>query len=330
MLGLNISSGFNSVVTIYILVPLILVPQLLFSGVVVDFSKMHNKISNDKAVPLIGDLMASRWAYEALAVTQFKDNAYEQYFYSAESRAKNAGYYRSYAIPGLEEILRDCELLYSNNSDTFRFNNNLNVLRSEVIKISNDVGIKALPFIDSLTINLYHPRMNLPMNSFLAKASLVYRNRYNKAVDERDRIYSHLVEDLGGAENFILFKQKYHNKQLAAVVTNEKEIQHYSVHDGEMIPIKDAVFREPQLDSRRAHFYAPVKNFFGYSMDTFWYNLMLIWIFTLLLLALLYYDIIRKVLTFMETLRLNRLNKLRLNRLIKIAEQNISLRQKNK
>jgi hypothetical protein len=74
MVGLNISSGFNSVVTIYILVPLILVPQLIFSGVVIDFSKMHNEIANDKTVPLIGDMMASRWAYEALAVTQFKDN----------------------------------------------------------------------------------------------------------------------------------------------------------------------------------------------------------------------------------------------------------------
>jgi amino acid transporter len=80
MVGLNISSGFNSVVTIYILVPLILVPQLLLSGVVVDFSKMHNKIANDKAVPIIGDMMTSRWAYEALAVTQFKDNVYEKYF----------------------------------------------------------------------------------------------------------------------------------------------------------------------------------------------------------------------------------------------------------
>jgi hypothetical protein len=184
--------------------------------------------------------------------------------------------------------------------------------------------------MDSLTIKLYHPRMNKPIDSFLDKASLVYRNRYSKAVDERDRIYSDLLEDLGGEENFLLFKQKYYNKQLAAVVTNEKEIQQYSVHDGEMIPIKDAIFREPEPDSRRAHFYAPVKNLLSYRMDTFWYNLILIWIFTIMLLALLYYDVIRKGLTFMETLRLNRLNKLRLNRLIKIAEQNISLRQKNK
>ena len=29
-------------------------------------------------VPTIGNIMASRWAYEALTVTQFKDNKYEK------------------------------------------------------------------------------------------------------------------------------------------------------------------------------------------------------------------------------------------------------------
>ena len=46
MLGLNISSAFNSVITIYILIPLILIPQLLFSGVMVKFDRLR---SHDQA-----------------------------------------------------------------------------------------------------------------------------------------------------------------------------------------------------------------------------------------------------------------------------------------
>ncbi len=328
MIGLNISSGFNSVVTIYILVPLILVPQLLFSGVVVDFSKMHNKISNDKAVPLIGDMMTSRWVYEALAVTQFKDNAYEKYIFEAEIPVKSAGYYRSYAIPGLQEIARDSRELYTNKSDTLRYANNLKVLQSELNMISVDLGTPELAITDSLTPKLYKPEMNVDINDFLDRAVLIYRNRYNRAVGIRDGIYTELVARLGGEENFLTFKQKYYNKQLAAVVTNEKEIMEYSVHDGEMIPIKDAIFREPASKSWRAHFYAPVKYIFGLPVDTFWFNLILTWVFALLWLALLYYDVLRKVLTFLETLRLNRLNRLRLNRLIKIAEQNRPVQHK--
>lgn len=328
MVGLNISSGFNSVVTIYILVPLILVPQLLFSGVVVDFSKMHNKISNDKAVPLVGDLMTSRWAYEALAVSQFKDNAYQQHFYEPESRAKNAGYYRSYAIPGLIEIARDTRELHDYNTDTFRYANNLEVLRSEIGIICRDIGMKSPSFIDSLIPERYNPSVNPSINTLLDKATMVYRNRYNRAVNDRDHLYDSLVVSLGGKESFLIFKQQHFNTQLAMVVTNEKEITQYTVHDGEMIPIKDAIYRNPRENSWRAHFYAPFKYFLGQRVDTFWFNLVLIWIFSGMLLALLYYDVIRKGLLYLETQRLNRLNKMRLNRLIKIAEQNRPVRKK--
>jgi ABC-type multidrug transport system ATPase subunit len=327
MVGLNISSGFNSVVTIYILVPLILVPQLLLSGVVVDFSKMHNKIANDKAVPIIGDFIASRWAYEALAVSQYKDNAYEKHFYEAEARAKNAGYYRSYVIPGLNEINDDTRDLFKNNTDTFRYANNLMVLRSELTTICRDVGYKVPAFIDSLTTKLYLPSLSIRVNNLLERAFPVYRFRYNQAVNDRDQTYTKLLHELGGEENFLGFKQRYYNKQLAMVVTNEKEIQQYSVHDGEMVPIKDAIYRNPRGYSWRAHFYSPVKTFFNNLIDTFWFNLLFLWIFSGLLFALLYYDIIRKGLTYMETLRLNRLNKIRLNRLIKVAEQSLPVRK---
>jgi ABC-type multidrug transport system ATPase subunit len=321
MIGLNISSGFNSVITIYILVPLILVPQLLFSGVVVDFSKMHNKIANDKQVPLIGDAMTSRWAYEALAVTQFKDNAYERHFFNAESKAKNAGYYRSYAIPGLLEIMSDTRDLYYNNADSFRYANNLLVLHTEIEKISRDVGWGKPIFIDSLTKALYKPMVNPSISGLLDKAGNIYKNRYNIAVNERDKIYGNLVKLLGGKDEFMRFRQNYFNKQLASVMTNEKEIQNYSVHDGEMIPLKEAVYRLPENNSWRAHFYAPEKFILNQKLDTFWFNLLVIWIFSILLFVVLYYDVIRKMLNYFETLRLNRLNKLRLTRMIKVTEQ---------
>lgn len=328
MLGLNISSGFNSVVTIYILVPLILVPQLLFSGVVVDFSKMHNKISNEKAVPVIGDLMVSRWAYEALAVTQFMDNAYEKYFFESESLAKNAGYYRSYAIPGLLEIVDDTRTLYNNNVDTFRYANNLSVLRSEIVKIHNDLHVSVPAFVDSLKPETYNPSYNAPVQNFLNQALDIYRKRYNNAVNMRDKIYNNLVDQMGGEDNFMQFRQRFFNKQLASVVTNEKEIQQYSIHDGEMIPIRDAVYRLPDNKSWRAHFYSPGKYFLGNTMDTFWFDLLFIWVFSIFLFPLLYYDIIRKGLNYMETLRLNRLNNLRLKILVKLTEQNRYMQKK--
>jgi hypothetical protein len=65
------------------------------------------------------------------------------------------------------------------------------------------------------------------------------RNRYNKAVDDRDRITT--VAELA-ADEFLKFRQRYYNKQLAMVVTTKN--LNYTVHDTDDL-IKDAVFRLP-------------------------------------------------------------------------------------
>ncbi len=101
LLGLNISSGLNSVITIYILVPFLLIPQILFCGVLVKFDKLHKSISNYEYVPVIGDLMTSRWAYEALAVEQFKNNRYMQQFFDIDQQISDATYKESFLIPTL-------------------------------------------------------------------------------------------------------------------------------------------------------------------------------------------------------------------------------------
>ena len=60
ILGLVISASMRSVIAIYITIPLIIIPQLLLSGVVVVYEDLHYSISSPKYTPLVGDLMASR------------------------------------------------------------------------------------------------------------------------------------------------------------------------------------------------------------------------------------------------------------------------------
>ena len=99
MVGLNISASFSSAVTIYILIPLLIIPQLLLSGVVINFDKFNPRVTKPYGVPLIGEVMASRWAFEAFMVTQFKDNKFEKQFYEWDKTIANAEYKRIYYIP---------------------------------------------------------------------------------------------------------------------------------------------------------------------------------------------------------------------------------------
>src|SRR5579859_7238578 len=85
MLGLNISSAFDSAVTIYVLIPILIIPQLLLSGVVISFDKFNPKVGTPNGIPILGEMMASRWAFEAYMVTQFKDNPLEKNFYHLRS-----------------------------------------------------------------------------------------------------------------------------------------------------------------------------------------------------------------------------------------------------
>ncbi len=109
MLGLNISSAFNSAVTIYILIPFLIIPQLLLSGVIVKFEKLNPAITSQRTVPVAGEMMASRWAFEALAVNQFKTNAYEKQFYKYDEMMSVADFRKNYWIPHLRGKIDKCE-----------------------------------------------------------------------------------------------------------------------------------------------------------------------------------------------------------------------------
>ncbi|MGZ4035633.1 MAG: ATP-binding cassette domain-containing protein, partial [Bacteroidia bacterium] len=101
MLGLNISASFNSAVTIYILIPILIIPQLLFSGVMVKFDKLNPLITSQNVVPVVGDMMASRWAFEALAVKQFKENAFNKKTYKYDKAIHIATYKKDYWLPAM-------------------------------------------------------------------------------------------------------------------------------------------------------------------------------------------------------------------------------------
>ncbi len=109
MLGLNISSAFNSAVTIYILIPFLIIPQLLLSGVIVKFEKLNPAITSQRTVPVAGEMMASRWAFEALAINQFAKNDYEKLFYKYDEMISMADFRRNYWIPHLRGKIDKCE-----------------------------------------------------------------------------------------------------------------------------------------------------------------------------------------------------------------------------
>jgi hypothetical protein len=53
---------------------------------------------------------------------------------------------------------------------------------------------------------------------------------------------------------------------------------------------------DPKHPFIKAHFYAPKKMVFGYSVDTFVVNVIVLWVMTLLLYLVLYFRLLKKTL----------------------------------
>ena len=113
MIGLIISSSFNSVITIYIVIPLLIIPMMVLSGAMFSFDKLNRNISSVDKVPLIAEIIPTRWTYEALMVSQFKDNKYStlvynsarETFYSIQKKISEADFITVYRLPELHKVL---------------------------------------------------------------------------------------------------------------------------------------------------------------------------------------------------------------------------------
>jgi hypothetical protein len=148
VLGLNISSAFNSAVTVYVMIPLLLIPQMILSGLLFPFDKLNDLISAKGKVPIIADFMASRWAYEAIAVHQYKNNEYQAPYYEYEREESKADFKSAYLTDELKKRNRFIidNLGSKNDSINQLIELNLGILRDNLEHEPFREGIEKINF----------------------------------------------------------------------------------------------------------------------------------------------------------------------------------------
>ena len=305
MLGLNISAGLNSVVAIYILIPLILVPQLLLSGTIVPFDNLHRKLTDKIYVPFVGDIMVSRWAFEALAVVQFKENQFEKHFFPYELQISTAAYNTSYLIPKVQNKLDESIRLKSSNDNGAGLSNRLVVIKNELIKLQTESGKPPFEYLGKLNSAEFSDDVFEEAVGYLFFLKKYYYEKADSAIKKKDSVYNHLLATIG-SDGFLKLKQEYHNKALADYVLNTQELDKMIEVPTQIVRKKDPIFMMPTMNWGRAQFYAPMKKFNNQYVDTVWFNIAFIWIFTLFFAVTLQFDILRRVITYFNNLRLRR------------------------
>lgn len=313
LLGLNISSAFNSAVTIYILIPLLLIPQLILSGVVVKFDKLNPRIGNTETVPLVGDLMASRWAFEAAMVTQFKDNAFEKKFYLYDKVMADADFNKIYIIPKLETKLQFCLNQYKSVDPEvkIRVQKNLQLIRNEIRRELQVVGADKFNRTQDLIPARFDSAVYHETVSFLEQLKNFYINRYNAADQKKEEKIMAMTETPEKSKEYELLRQQYHNETVAELVKNIGETNRIIEKDGRLIQKIYPVYKNPSpehLVDFDAQFYMASKHFLQTNVDTFCFNTGVIWSMTLILAMALYFDVLRRIIRSMGNMT-NRFDK---------------------
>ena len=306
LVGLNISSAFNSAVTIYILIPLLIIPQLILSGVVVKFDKLNPVIGNTATVPFVGDLMASRWAFEASMVAQFKDNKYEKEFYMYDKAMAESDYIKVYFVPELETKLQFClnKFQLKDAATQAKLKSNLALVKSEISNQLEETG-QELPTLEKLDMAYFDSTVFMDATSFLETLKEHYVARYNKADKQKEKKIFDMTKTTEEEKAFEEFRQAYHNEAITELVKNISETHRIIEKDGKLIQKIYPIYKNPDPEHSidfDAQFYMPAKHFLNRNIDTFYFNTGVIWSMTLVLAFLLYFDVLRKIIDGVESL----------------------------
>ena len=274
--GLILSQCLNSVVAIYISIPLLLIPQILLCGLVVSFSDLTPK-STTGNVPAIGNIIPSRWAYEALAVTSFTDNAYEKPFFEIDKQKYENQFYNIgflYELQSQVETMKD-EVKKGKTVD----HEHMRVIETNLPLLTEFCGMKAYAgdkSTESLTL-------------YMKEAEDILKQRGNKASMKEDAMKSAFIRE-HGKEELLKLKRENYNLKLEDCVIGADQRRMLDVIDGYIVPRTGTIFLTPQSKCGNAPFYSSEKIVGTWHVKTLWFNMAVMLLMCIIVGILLFCD----------------------------------------
>ncbi len=299
LLGLNLSSAFNSVITIYILIPFILIPQLLFSGVMVKFDKLHTgRRSTYEFVPVIGELMAARWSFEAIAVEQFSKNKYARIFFSNNLEDSQNHWYAYYMIPALKADLQKC---MDSSQNKITISDNYQKINMYITMLSSLAGFREVPaeIRTLLEKGDYTSEDARKVDNFLDSLASRFRHLCKKMVSRNDSV-KRILEKRIETQGLINLRNDYENIHLSDLVLARNEKDGIIETSDKIIQKYEPAYMKPVSKTGRAHFYTPYKRLGNMLISTFLYNVIVLWLVTFILYLALNFKLLQKLVNFIE------------------------------
>ena len=274
--GLLLSQCLNSIVAIYISIPMLLIPQILLCGLVVSFTDLSPK-STTGNVPLYGDVIPSRWAYEALAVTSFTDNYYEAPLFELDKKKYENEFYNAGLLYELQSQLETM-------NDEQRKGKTVNPLHLDVLR-------KNLPKLTEYSrMPAYDGDYSYAsLKDYIHQTEQKLSKEGNAITLKADKLMSQMVKSQG-KEAVMKLKRDNYNLSLKDWVTGANNRKMLDVIDGYIVPRTGIIYLTPHSTIGRAPFYSSEKIIGQWHIKTLWYNLVMLLLMSIIAAIMLYTD----------------------------------------
>ena len=247
LLGLNLSSAMRSAKTIYIMIPLLIIPQIIFGGAIIRFDRFNPVFTEVDRVPWIGNIMASRWGFEGIAVDLARNNESDAPFIACEDRLERSAWRRDFWFKSFQ-LIEDKEL-----------------------RMAEWEG--ALSELHSWDYDTHLIESDQEMRN-------AFKDSYKTAFRQRDSIRNGRAE----STDLQLLKDRHHNASLHSWVMQTDRTRRVSMTSRGLVQETSFIHQLPLgRQAWNAPFYAPMKSIGSLSIATSLFNRFVLWVMILLM-----------------------------------------------
>ena len=298
ILGLIISETFKTSVAIYIIIPFLVIPQLILSGVLVPYDKLNPTISRPYSIPWYGEIIIARWAYEALAVKQFKDNPYYKSIFPYDQKLKQSIYIKDFWCKKMEQKAKEVRKYLEQDINEDKIIDNLKLLQNEFKSNHIWLNKKEYPF-DINKLNNDNIDISTLDSAIIYLQGLIdkYKRNYNIVNYKKNQYLNILNTD---SSNLYTLKRKYTNTKLEDFVDNKNSTNIIVEYNNHLYRGMSPIYMIPENKFFKAQFYSAYKPVGKLLINTYIFNIIVIWFFSLIQFLMLYYRFFPKLFEFYD------------------------------
>jgi ABC-type multidrug transport system ATPase subunit len=284
MLGLNLSDSLASASTIHILIPVLLAPQIMLGGPTIPFDELVRRDAGHRNVPLIAEMMPTRWGYEALMVEHYSNNPFQRVFFRDETETKWIDFMTDLYIPevrGLASYPFSPTLdIGKTPEDAERARERLRILRNELDYLERTTGLhwRKNGLNDaSLILEDYSRSSQQGVVAWLKEVEAFLKSRKEEVAGRRSENERALRESLGH-KGFAEFKNRSFNKEVEKLLLGFSAEDSIVISGPRLVPKILPIALQPESRFGKAHLFAPFKRIGEQEIATPLFNVGILWL----------------------------------------------------